>query len=181
MWGDTFSKNTYSNIWKRMKEMHKDSWTHRWDNLFKNDTHQGVRGCGRKWLEPNPETIQSKVHVIVFFFKFFYLLVVLCNSVLLLLLVHPLSTLSLSFLAFIFCFFFVQVVLSHCQHQHLIKPKDKHGPQSTAELISSRGSISQLLSICPNTNLLFFTAKVKKKKKKRSQKQHWQINITWPM
>lgn len=48
------------------------------------------------------------------------------------------------------------MVLSHGQHQHLIKPKDKHGPRSTAELISSPGCISQLLSICPNTNLLFF-------------------------
>lgn len=73
---------------------------------------------------------------------------------------HPLPSPCLSFLPLIF-FSLVQVVLSHCQHQHLIKPKDKHGPWSTAELISSRGSDSQLLSICPNTNLLFFTAKVK--------------------
>lgn len=51
------------------------------------------------------------------------------------------------------------MVLSHSQYQHLIKPKDKHGPRSTAELISSLGSISQLLSICLNTNLLFFTGK----------------------
>lgn len=56
-------------------------------------------------------------------------------------------------------FFYIQVVLSHGQHQHLIKPKDKHWSRSTAELISSPGSISQLLSICPNTNLLFFTGK----------------------
>lgn len=55
--------------------------------------------------------------------------------------------------------FFIQVVLSHGQHQHLIKTKDKHGPRSTAELISSPGSISQLPSICPNTNLLFFMGK----------------------
>lgn len=55
--------------------------------------------------------------------------------------------------------FFIQVVLSHSQHQHLIKPKDKHGPRSTAELISSLGSISQLPSICSNANLLFFTGK----------------------
>lgn len=54
-------------------------------------------------------------------------------------------------------YFFIQVVLSHSQHQHLIKPKDKHGARSTAELISSPGSIGQLPSICPNTNLLFFT------------------------
>ncbi len=53
------------------------------------------------------------------------------------------------------------MVLSHGQHQHLIKPKDKHGPRSTAELISSPGSISQLPSICPNTNLLFFTGKTR--------------------
>lgn len=57
------------------------------------------------------------------------------------------------------------MVLSHCQHQHPIKPKDKHGPWSTVELISSPGCISQLLSICPNTNLLFFT------EKKRTLKQ----------
>lgn len=54
------------------------------------------------------------------------------------------------------------MVLSHGQHQHLIKAKDKHGPRSTAELISSPGSVGQLLSICPNTNLLFFTGWKKK-------------------
>lgn len=68
-------------------------------------------------------------------------------------------SLSFSLKNSLFFFFFVQVVLSYGQHQHLIKPKDKHGPRSTAELISSPGSISQLLSICPNTNLLFFTGK----------------------
>lgn len=72
--------------------------------------------------------------------------------------------------------FFIQVVLSHGQHQHLIKPKDKHGPRSTAELISSPGSISQLPSICPNTNLLFFTGKTK-----RTSKQCCQINVTWAL
>lgn len=79
----------------------------------------------------------------------------------LLFLVQPLLLLSLCIS------FLVQVVLSHCQHQHLIKAKDKHGPRSTAELISSPGSFSQLLSICPNTNLLFFTAKVKNRENKK--------------
>lgn len=83
---------------------------------------------------------------------------------------HPSLSLPASFSLSLFSLkvvFFKQVVLSHSQHQHLIKPKDKHGLRSSAELISSPGIISQLPSICPNTNLLFFFTR----KRRRTSKQ----------
>ena len=92
----------------------------------------------------------------------------------------PLSlsvSLALSFPLKNSCFFFIQVVLSLGQHQHLIKPKDKHGPRSTAELISSPGSISQLPSICLNTNLLFFTGG--KKKRREHQNNAVRSTLLW--
>lgn len=116
--------------------------------VFSRSTFKHTFGSNLLPESPESEPIASYAHLMQRNCDFFFLReklypVFVCLS--------PFTPLKILFFPL-----FAQVVLSHGQHQHLIKAKDKHGPRSTAELISSPGSVGQLLSICPNTNLLFF-------------------------